>query len=236
VESGSITKNFSGKKGGEEGNPRLAPFPLATARPAGWLRQSLVSLILTLVLSSVNLWDAAALPPSEISSPDRVYSVQILHTALPGSDSYIGFYTITVSRLGTVFSKYATEGYLLEAFWATDGKFVAVNNRRSNSGDYLWIFRLSDGKALRVPNDDEAPSFVSRVQAKFHELSNKSFNRRYTLARGWETSRQLRVRTNLEFFNLDQAEIQIDQVCSIEGEKLSVVKETITKVLTEEGK
>lgn len=165
-----------------------------------------------------------------------MYSVQILHTALPGSDPYIGFYTITVSRLGTVLSKYATEGYLLEAFWATDGKFVAVNNRRGSSGDYLWVFRLSDGKALRVPNDDEAPSFVRRVQAKFHDLSNKTFNRRYTLARGWETTRQLRVRTSLQFFNLDRAEIHADQVCSIEGEQISVVKEAITKVSTGEGK
>src|SRR5437762_10954061 len=64
---------------------------------------------------------------------------------------------------------------------------------------------------VKEPNDSETPSFVSRVQAKFHDLSNDTFNRRYTLARGWETSKHLRVRTSLQFFNLDGAEMYVDQ-------------------------
>jgi len=187
-------------------------------------------------LISMSVAVAIGQPPREIFSPDGAYSVQILQTALAGSDPYNSFYTLEVSRRGTVLSKYATEGYLLEAFWSADGKFVAVNNRRGSSGDYLWIFRLRDGKALRVPNDNEVSSFVNHVQAKFHDLSNDTFNRRYTVACDWETSKLLRVRTTLQFFNLDDAEIHVDRLCSIEGENISVIREVITKVSTAENK
>jgi hypothetical protein len=205
---------------------------LRTAPPEWWIIWSVLVLLMTVALNSVSFAASIAPPPSEISSPDGMYSVRILDTALPGSDPYRGFYTLELLRRGTVLSKHATEGYLLEAFWSSDGKFVAVNNRRGSSGDYLWIFRLSDGKALKEPNDNETPSFVSRVQAKFHDLSTETFNRRYTLARGWDTSKHLRVRTSLQFFNLDDAEIHIDQLCTIEKENLSVTREVITKAST----
>jgi hypothetical protein len=198
--------------------------------------RSVFAFLLTVALNSESFAASIAPPPSEISSPDGAYSVRILNTALPGSDPNRGFYTLELLRRGTVLSKHATEGYLLEAFWTSDGKFVAVNNRRGSSGDYLWIFRLSDGKALKEPNDSETPSFVSRVQAKFHDLSNDTFNRRYTLARGWETSKHLRVRTSLQFFKVDGAEIYVDQLCNIENEKISVIREVITKVSTAENK
>jgi hypothetical protein len=38
-------------------------------------------------------------------------------------------------------AKYRTEGYLIDAFWSPDGRYVAVDNRRANSADYLWVFR-----------------------------------------------------------------------------------------------
>jgi hypothetical protein len=126
---------------------------------------SVLTFLLTVGLNSVSLAAAIAPPSSDISSPDGVYSLRISNTAVPGSDPYKGFYALELSRRGNVLSKHATEGYLLEAFWSKDGKFVAVNNRRGSSGDYLWIFRLSDGKALKEPNDNETPFFITQVQA-----------------------------------------------------------------------
>ena len=92
-------------------------------------------------------------PPAELCSPDKRYCVAILHTALPGADPYDGFFTIAVRSGQRYIAKYPTMGFLLDAFWSPDGTYVAVDNRRANSGDYLCVFRLSDGHAIWMPVD-----------------------------------------------------------------------------------
>jgi hypothetical protein len=92
-------------------------------------------------------------PPQELYSPNHRYSVRILSSALPGADRYDGFFTIAVCRDEQYMAKYPTVGFLLDAFWSPDKKYVAVDNRRANSGDYLWMFRLRDGRAIRMPVD-----------------------------------------------------------------------------------
>src|ERR1700692_2206967 len=79
-------------------------------------------------------------PLEELYSLDKRYSVTILHSALPGSDPYNGFFTIAMRRGKRELAKYPTQGYLIDAFWSPDGSYVAVDNRRGNSGDYLWVF------------------------------------------------------------------------------------------------
>ena len=64
-----------------------------------------------------------------------------------------GFFTIAVRNGKQYVAKYPTEGYLIDAFWSPDGRYVAVDNRRANSGDYLWVFRLRDGHAIKMPVD-----------------------------------------------------------------------------------
>ena len=92
-------------------------------------------------------------PPEELYSPDHRYSISILHSTSPGSDPNDAFFTIAVRSGDRYISKYPTEGYLIDAFWSPDGKYVAVDNRRANSGDYLWVFRLKDGRAIKMPVD-----------------------------------------------------------------------------------
>jgi hypothetical protein len=50
-------------------------------------------------------------PPEELYSPDQRYSVRILHSALPGSDPYDGFFTIAVRSGKQDVAKYRTEGW-----------------------------------------------------------------------------------------------------------------------------
>jgi dipeptidyl aminopeptidase/acylaminoacyl peptidase len=169
-------------------------------------------------------------PPSELCSPSQVFCVEIVAKALPQSDPYEGLYTIVVSRHRRVISQYPTEGYLLDALWSPDGRYVAVNNRRGSSGDYLWVFRLEDGKAVRVPNDEAAQDIVRRVSSKFPDFTMRSFNRRYTLGRRWKNQSDLEVRTELQFFSLNNAIIRVDDVQRVKGDSLITISETIQKI------
>ena len=92
-------------------------------------------------------------PPAQIASPNGTALVRILHQAMPGTDGVTDFFTLEVLRGGKVVARMPTEGYLISCYWSPDGRLVAVNNRRGNSGDYLWVFALSDGACLKKADD-----------------------------------------------------------------------------------
>lgn len=196
---------------------------------------------LTTTLSSSAATAAEDTPPAEIYSPHHRYSVRILQSALPGSDPDNGFFTIGIRHDGRYVAKYPTIGFLLDAFWSPDEKYVAVDNRRSNSGDYLWVFRLKDGRAVRMPADavpgqpDEAyekyaKDLVQRVAQKFPELTYGTFRKLFTFAKGWTSSGDLLVKTNFAFENLpgDQVAILL-QTFRVAGDKLVLVDEKVDK-------
>jgi len=213
-----------------ERNWRLVGSPLRMFW-AYWLSQekfcyAVVALGVCLALERSH----SAPPPSALFSPDKTFSIKIVTTSLPSSDSYEGFYTIVVLRKGHVLSQFPTEGYLVNALWSPNGRYAAVNNRRGSSGDYLWVFRLTDGKAIKVPNDEAAERIVREVSLRLPEFTMDTFNRRYTMARRWNNRNELEVRTELQFFNLDDAVVRVDQLDRVDGESLISVSQTIQKV------
>lgn len=179
-------------------------------------------------------------PPEELYSPDQRYSVRILHSALPDADPNDGFFTISVRSGQQYIAKYPTIGYLLEAFWSSNGKYVAVNNRRANSGDYLWVFRLSDGHAIRMPADaasghvDDtyeryAEDMVQRVTREFPELTYDEFTKLFTFAHAWTNTGELQVKTNFGFRNLPDQIAFLLQTYKIAGDKLVLIDEKVEK-------
>jgi hypothetical protein len=180
-------------------------------------------------------------PPEELYSPDQRYSVKILHSALPGADPHDGFFTIAVRSGEQYVAKYPTIGFLIDAFWSADGKYVAVDNRRANSGDYLWVFRLSDRHAIRMPVDaipghpEDAyekytAHLVERVTSKFPELTYDEFRKLFTFAKGWTDSGDLIVKTNFAFRNLPEGQVAILlQTFKIADDKLVLIDEKADK-------
>jgi hypothetical protein len=180
-------------------------------------------------------------PPRELYSPDHHYSVQLLDTALPGSDPDDGFSTIAVRSGDHYLAKYPTIGFLIDAFWSRDRKYVAVDNRRANSGDYLWVFRLADGRAIRMPIDaipshadnafeKYAKQLVQHVSRQFPELTFGEFRKLFRFAKGWTESGDLIVKTNFAFTNLPDDQIAILlQTFRITDDKLVLVNEKAEK-------
>jgi len=193
------------------------------------------------IFAAIRALATEAPPPEELYSPDGRHSVRILGSALPGADPYDGFFTIAVCSGKQYVAKYPTEGYLLDAFWSPNGKYVAVDNRRANSGDYLWVFRLSDGRAIRKPVDavpEQHPGehyeayveqVVNRVMAVCPQLTFEQFGKLFTFAHAWTKSGELEVKTNLGFRNLENEIAALWETYKIDKGKLVLVSQKVEK-------
>ena len=186
---------------------------------------------------------AESQPPRELFSPDGKHSVKMLETALPGSDPDDGFLTLTVRAGERILSQFPTEGYLIDAFWSPDGRYVAVDNRRANSGDYLWVFSLGDGRAIKKPVDAGpqgkaepdayehlVKSLLDRVTERFPALNATHFLKLFVFAHGWTKSGELQVKTNLGFDNLKHQIVAIWETYRIKNDKLILQKVKIQKL------
>ena len=197
------------------------------------------NIFFTIVLSIVGgVLRAQEMPPRELCSPDQQYCVTVLDTALPGADPQDEFFTIAVKHGDRFLSKHGTMGYLLSAFWSPDGKYVAVNNRRANSGDYLWVFRLRDGQPLKVPADagpkrlasyyakqqDEALQHICR---DYHDLTPNDLNKMFLEASAWTLAGELKVETDYSFWK--KGHVIVSHKFKVSGDKLIVTYEQIER-------
>ncbi len=136
-------------------------------------------------------------PPARIESPDGKTSVRILHEAMPGTDPGTEFFTLEVLRGEKAILRVPTAGYLLTAHWSPDGRFLAVNNRRGNSGDYIWVFDLAKAATLKTPDDKTGDKWidagVKQIAAEIRSIAKKSPYRYWLTANGWEDGGKLLV-------------------------------------------
>lgn len=150
-------------------------------KPQSWL--------VIVVLITGAILPAQEEPPKKLDSQDGTYSVRIIEEALPGADEAIDFFTMVLSKNGKEVAKVPTFGYLISAQWSPDGKHVAVNNRRGNAGDYVWVFALPSGKVLKRPDDNAGEAWdkaaTTAIQKKFPGASDESLIRSWTIATGW---------------------------------------------------
>ena len=199
--------------------------------------------ILTLMLTATFRFSGVVLaqqsPPSELKSPDHRYTVKVLNSALPGSDPDDGFFTIAVYTGQHCLSKFPTEGYLENAFWSADGKYVAVNNRRANSGDYLWVFRQSDGYAVKKPVDADPHKanayeeferkLIKPVTAVDASLTFDTLRKDFTFSTEWIKNDELMVENDVQFNNLEKQVIQVLETYKVDGSKLQLVNRVIER-------
>jgi tetratricopeptide (TPR) repeat protein len=151
-------------------------------------------------------------PSTELCSVDHEYCVKIV-AKTQDSDHR----TLTVSSKARVLAQFPTFGYLMAAFWSPDNKYVAINNRRANAGDYLWVISLSDGAALKIPDDlasetgkknlghingdDPWGKTVREVTTRFTECAHDRLDHQFLFAQGWKGASELVVLEELQFSN-----------------------------------
>lgn len=151
-------------------------------------------------------------PSTELCSVDHKYCVKIVAKAQDSDHR-----ELIVSSKTRVLAQFPTFGYLMDAFWSPDNKYVAINNRRANAGDYLWIISLSDGAALKMPDDlatemgkknlghingyDPWGKTVQEVTTRFTECAHKRLDHEFLFAQGWKGANELLVVEELQFSN-----------------------------------
>jgi hypothetical protein len=129
-----------------------------------------------------------AISEDRLASPDGRFSVAIVHKPHPRGDELEQF-TLELRSGAKVIANYPTTGYLLAVHWSPNVRLVAINNRRANSGDYLWVLSLKDGAAVKRPEDrfDESVRIhVERAVRKRDRRATTENLRKYWLtAKGW---------------------------------------------------
>jgi hypothetical protein len=179
-------------------------------------------------------------PPAKLCSTDNHYCVAIVEKSLPDksakgriSSDYpeTEDSTLVVSANGHVLAEYPTFGYLLSAFWRPDGKYVAVNNRRANSGDYLWVISLPNGRAIKVPEElapgqereslkKRSSDVLERVAQRFPKCTDIDLTKNWLEARAWKNQNELIVREDFRFFEGSKAfYVRVNEVYRIRDGK-----------------
>src|SRR5260370_11050937 len=103
----------------------------------------------------------------------------------------------------------------MDAFWSPDHKCLAITNRRANAGDSLWVISLTDGAALKMPDDlateigkksmgqisgdDPWGKTVREVSTRFTECAHGRLDRQFIFAKGWKSASELMVLEELQF-------------------------------------
>jgi hypothetical protein len=135
-------------------------------------------------------------PPTKLVSPDGRFTVKLEPNA---SDTNL----MSLLDHEKVIAEVPTYGYMLSAFWSEDGRYLAINNRRANSGDYLWVFSLPDGKCIKQPDDIVGESFRSGATKYFGAINpaaKESSRIRDTLvATGWKERHDLKIQVFAEY-------------------------------------
>jgi len=179
-------------------------------------------------------------PPRELRSLSGKYTVEMRDTILADNPDRDSGSTIVLLERDRVMTQVSTIGYLLDCYWTQDERYVTVNNRRANSGDYVWVFSLGTGKVVKRPDDlatkgqlldydAVTKAVVEKVTAKLPEFTWHTFLRRTTLAKGWQTPTQLRVDTSMLFSNSEGTWVLLSEVYEVAENKLQLRESKVSK-------
>ena len=170
----------------------------------------------------------APAPPDSKHSPSKAFSIEWMEgaplNAAPPDD-----HTLVLWRGSREVVRYPALGLLLDAHWSQDERYVAINNRRGNSGDYLWVIRTSDGAALKKPDDALGREIEERALAQADEAAKRmspAFQRRksWITALGWTQDVKLRASVHAGYIipNSDGWAQDIPVLLSLAGNTISV--------------
>lgn len=139
-------------------------------------------------------------------SPDGKMEARIVQKAMPGTDGVTNFFTLEVLVNGKVINQLPTEGYLMAVHRSPDGKWLAINNRRGNQGDYLWVVSLSDGTVLKRADDALGTRWLGAATAEIEDqnkgASAESLSRNWITAEGWSKTGDLLVSIRVQYRGL----------------------------------
>jgi len=168
------------------------------------LRQTIRAVVAATMLTASA--SAQSGEPAPVSAPGEGYSVLIVQEPMPGADEAIDCFTLQIMADNRLVASEPTSGYVLAEHWSVNGKYVAVNNRRGNSGDYLWIFTLPDGRCIKRPDDAIGREWeiaaLHEIAAKIKGADSDHIDRDWLTADGWTPSGELILKLQAKYSGL----------------------------------
>jgi hypothetical protein len=194
-----------------------------------------VAIVLGLALAdALQAQDDHGTPPNELCSPDQNSCVKI---APADNRKGLDDKNLIVTSNGGTLAQYPTFGYLLHAFWSP--QYVAVNNRRANAGDYLWVISLADGSTLKVPEvdaqGDSWAATMQQIRARWPDLAKDENYKAWLQTRGWKSATELNVVETVQFRTL-QAWVEVHKIYSVYGGAVVLTGQSFERLTQEEEK
>ena len=152
-----------------------------------------------LLIAVVALLAMASVSPRSVRAEGAVhgeFSVKVVD--LPEKEGADEVDQVLELRRGPkVIASYPAMGYVKDAFWSPEGKWVAMNVRDANSGDYIWVLAVETGALVRKPNEDVEDAWETEAYAAFKKLDKRAIpdNMRHywKSAQGWTGDGKLKV-------------------------------------------
>ena len=167
-------------------------------------------------------------------SPNGHYNLTIFYgvNGSPGDETPN---TMVLLSDGSALGRFPTDGYVIDVKWGEN--FVAINNRISNSGDYLWVIDLRDGMVVKQPIEiakqfqvdtwNLIAAKLSKQISKFApEFSGTPVSRFTLTAREWLGPDSLVTETLVTFWQTESRAI-LEEVWVINGGKMSVTSSLV---------
>ena len=128
---------------------------------------------------------------------------------------------LVLERKGKEIARFPTIGEIQEVFWSPDGRYVAINNRRGESGDYLWVVATESGVVIHKP-DDDLP--IKDETKQFPEYAHLELHKEWIMPKGWKPNNSLWVRVDDIYSHSDEY-LSIDIIYSVNGGALHLVSQ-----------
>jgi hypothetical protein len=136
-------------------------------------------------------------PPKHVDSPDQRFSVD-MEPSKSGEEQNGNDEAMVIRESGKEIARRATFGFLLDVFWDDRGKYVAINNRQANAGDYLWVFSLPDGKCIKEPDSPQLKPLSKLALDAFQRLDKRATDQKlekvWVTGKGWWGDGKLLIR------------------------------------------
>jgi hypothetical protein len=164
-------------------------------------------LLLLVMIFARNVVSSDLEPLTRAESPDKRFSIIIQPEGEPESNDTYAIRSnsvLVISENGKPIAKYPTYGSLQNAFWSSTGDYVAINNRRGDSGDYLWVFYLPSGQCIKQPDDLVGRFLEGSALKAFHSMdagaNDTTFIRDNLVGTGWKRGNDLEVQVTAEYY------------------------------------
>jgi len=181
------------------------------------LSKALLQSVLVLFLAS------SSNPGSTFESPDKKYYIEI--TDNPDSSNYT-LPNCLIIHSKKVIASLPTSGYIQDVFWSPNGKYVAINNRNAESGDYLWVISVADGTVIKKPYDDLPTNDITE---RYRDFAKYNLHKQWILAIGWDHKNDLKVK-RIDFFDNISDYLSTDLLYTIKANTLHLLKQLTTKL------